>query len=569
MSKTGKKREPASAGESRKAGRAGRPSSKLSKSAKSAQPQKKPARRGGLQLLLFCVAAVAVSSCVYLVSANISDFDAFYHLGHARVYAERGLFTKAFPWVVYSIVSRCSSDIWYGFHLLLVPFSLIQNPLLHIKAGGIFLLVLLLLLFYFAMRRSQLAYPYLWPFMLLFSADGMMWRLATARPHIVSMGLTALLFAFLVCGGFWGVFLVSLALAFVHLSFFWLALLLALAVPAVRLFTEKTLEWRKPVAVLLGLAAGWLLRPNPIGAAKLLYVQTFQLLLEKQKGQIYFGPELAPLPARALAIITPFILLWLGLAAVALVALFLRRADLPPRSRTLLWSSLLLSILFFGMTMLVSKRTVDQWVPFAVFCFAACFSYFLDPRSVAGKPFLGGPARIGASLLGMIVFAVMVWLSTNSYVTHIRDPRAIYPYRFRAAAEWLRDHSRPGEIVFHVNVDVFPELFFWDKRNRYIGGMDPIFQYAYDPSRYWKARNLIVGDDPSHTWGTPQAGGAKPEDTYQVLRRDFSASYLFVEKNFTPWLYEYAYRDPRYSLCFDDFQAAVFWLVEPTRTAKP
>ncbi len=137
----------------------------------------------------------------------------------------------------------------------------------------------------------------------------------------------------------------------------------------------------------------------------------------------------------------------------------------------------------------------------------------------------------------------------------------MYPYQSRAAAEWLKNNSRPGEIVFHVNWGQFPELFYWNQHNRYIGGMDPIFQYAYDKGLYWKAHHLLVGNAVDHTWGTPEAKGTNPEDTYTVIRRDFKASYIFLEKYRSPALFLHARdNDPRFVRCFDDRRTAIFRL---------
>jgi hypothetical protein len=60
------------------------------------------------------------------------------------------------------------------------------------------------------------------------------------------------------------------------------------------------------------------------------------------------------------------------------------------------------------------------------------------------------------------------------------------PHRFESGAKWIAANSQPGEIVFNARWEYFPELFFWKTKNVYSNGMDPIFQYAFDPDLYGK-----------------------------------------------------------------------------------
>jgi len=516
--------------------------------------------KGLLSLVLFLLCALGVSDYLLFLSPNSPDFDIFYHLRHASIYLSKGLSLKEFPWATYSVINRFSADLWYGFHLLLIPVTFHHDPVSEVKLGGLFILTIFLVLFYLAIRRSRLSCPFLWPFFLLFSAGVFIERLVMGRPHVISMGLTALLFSFMVSGSIWGVFFCSLALTFFHLSFFWLALAAAGAVVLVKLRIEKEFEWRKSAALFSGLAAGWLLRPNPIGAAKILYVQVFQLMLEKQKGLAGFGTELGRLEPRALILLSPFIAVWLGMAAATVAALFRRHAELPPVKRTFLWSSLLLSLLFFGTTVSVYQRTIDQWGLFAVLFVAAGLTYFLDAKEAEGKRPGGQRRRLIAASAGVIFLIGLVWMTLYSYTRFIRSPLVGRTERTRAAGEWLKEHAQPGEIVFHAHWDNFPELFFWSPANRYIGGMDPIFQYAYDPGLYWKARHLATNEMGARTWGTMSGKGARLEETYTVLRRDFKASYLFVQKYRTPSLYWYALEDARFVQCFDSRLVAIFRL---------
>jgi hypothetical protein len=424
-------------------------------------------------------------------------------------------------------------------------------------------------LFYFAMRQSRLALPFLWPYLLLVPFA---WRVAQVRPNTISIGLAILLLPLLIKGSMRGVFVTCAALSFIHLTFFWLAILMGMLVFAVQLAATRSLRrlrWQAPVAGLAGLLLGWLLRPHPLGAARVLYAQLFQLLQEKGRGLLSFGRELAPMQMAQLhREYGLFLYLWLGALAVVLLLLLSRRLRLSTDEHVLLWSSLGLSVLFFGMILTLSGRTQDLWAPFSVYLIATVFTYFVWPglsRREMAAGWRGWPralvvpaARIAATVLLAGIFVAMLPASRSSYLKKLSY--GVPPDRLRVEAEWLRENTEPGAIVFHVNWGIFPELYYWNRHNRYIGGMDPIFQFAYDPGLYWKVHHLWSGAATGQTWGSARPGRAATEDTYEVMVRDFGASYLFLDKSRSPALFQYVAADPRFVSRHDSEAFAIFSL---------
>ena len=94
-----------------------------------------PDRHGSLHVLGFSLAAVITALILRLSNPTVPDPDTFYHFRHAALYAQKGLSMSAFPWLAYSIVSRFASDIGYGFHVVLIPFTLLSDPVLGLKSG--------------------------------------------------------------------------------------------------------------------------------------------------------------------------------------------------------------------------------------------------------------------------------------------------------------------------------------------------------------------------------------------------------------------------------------------------
>ncbi len=78
---------------------------------------------------LFLAASVALSSWSrFLEPGRIIARDSLYHLGHAAIYAARGLAYHEFPSTAFSVIRSYAADIWYGFHVILVPFTWLRYP---------------------------------------------------------------------------------------------------------------------------------------------------------------------------------------------------------------------------------------------------------------------------------------------------------------------------------------------------------------------------------------------------------------------------------------------------------
>ncbi len=87
---------------------------------------------------------------------------------------------------------------------------------------------------------------------------------------------------------------------------------------------------------------------------------------------------------------------------------------------------------------------------------------------------------------------------------------------FAQAARWLEQNTPARSIVFHTSWDEFPQLWFHNDHNYYLGGLDPTFNYNYNRDLYMKWENI--------------AFGKQSEDIYPVIKNEFSADYVFIEK---------------------------------------
>ena len=487
-----------------------------------------------LAFVFLCIAS-AVSIVLHFSVDKFPDPDVFYHFRHAELYGSiTEIFRTDFPWVHYSIISKLSSDLWYGFHVLIIPFTFVGDRILGMQLAGAFVTTVFLVSFYAACIRLKINLALFWPFFLLFSSAFLLHRLGMLRPQVLSLGLSSLLFALLATGSVWGVFLVTLASTFLHLNFFFVSFLVVGVFTLIKIFTEKLLPWRECIALLGGVLAGWILRPNPMGAARILYTQLFQLTIEKIGGSpLDLAAEMSPLKLKANSNYMFFIVLLL-FSLFWMVWKFSRKGPaLSGRDRTVLIALAALSTLFFLLSVFFARRAFDFCSGFGVLFIGLVFSHYFNRN---------WPARL---------FLMCAFLGLAFYGLNLRNQVLSVgwePNRFESTAKWIADNSNPGEIVFNARWEYFPELFFWNTKNVYSNGMDPIFQYAYDPDLFRQGHDLVTGKLSSS--GSP--------DSYQVLKEKFNARYVFLAKPFDDSLYFRLWADPRFSLRKENQYSVVF-----------
>ena len=520
-----------------------RRATRAKKSLTNANAAPPPTLNSRQQAALFLFAALAVSIFLHFNSNKFPDTDVFYHFRHAVIYAGGGLFSGEFPWVPYSVIGKFSSDIWYGFHVLLIPFTWTGDPMLGMRLAGIFVTAVCMFSVYQACVRLDIKPALLWPFVLLFSSAFLLHRLTMLRPHVLSLGLNVLLLALLAAGNIRGVFIAAFASAWLHLSLFFVPVIVLGVYAGTKLLTEKSLAWRESLALAGGLVAGWLLRPNPLGAAKIAYVQVFQFTFEKLGGApLEFGTELRPLTIAIYSNYLAFIILWTSSLLFLFWKLFHGHTRLPAAQRTLLWAAGILSALFFLLSVLFARRAFDFCSSFGTVLIALVFTHFL---------FQVKWVRIGS--LGLFVFLALYGVSLRDRVLAIGWDAD----RLAGAAKWIEANSMPGDIVFNVRWEYFPELFFWNTKNYYTSGMDPIFQYAHEPELYIAGLSFAAPRR-SFLCATGDCAEETTSDPYQILKERFKARYVFLLKQADTNTYLYLLSDKRFSLKSEDYISAVF-----------
>lgn len=491
--------------------------------------------------IAFFLAALVVSLALQFRTTNLSDIDLMYHLGHAQVYAQHGPFYEEFPWASVSIISVLKADLWWGFHVVLIPMTWIPPGLMQLKLTTSFIMLAALVQFYYAFRVLGVRWPWLWPFALLALSDTTIWRMSMGRPQVLSMGAFALMAAFLLKdkprGAFWAAF----AIGFLHQTISWLVLPVAIWFGVMKNLGRQENCYRSTALALLGAGLPWILRPSVVGNLELMRIQIVEVGAARKAGlPLDFGTELFKMSLSTFSYRFA-IPLAIALVLVGLACWRLRQSPNRENGVQLIALGIPTAVLAVGVVT-TSSRISDQLSTFLVLLLAVSASgaYLLVERH---------RAHLWIRWAGL---ALVVGLGARSVIGSATNMNrsGMNPLRLQQAATWLKMNSGPGEVVFHPFWPMFGELFYWNQRNRYLGGMDPIFQYTYDSGLYWKAYHLSAWRGGKTTSRFPDSSRER-EDSVLVMTRDFDAGYYVQSVAMNEKQVANLSKDPRAERVFD------------------
>lgn len=505
--------------------------------------------------VLFFLVALAACLALQFALPAMPESDSFYHLGHAKVYVEQGPLFAGFPWQTASEIGRLGGDLWYGFHVILMPFAAAGDPIEMLLTAGAVMTALMLFGVFLALRDVDWRLRWLIPALVLFSSPAEVIRWMALRPQLVSLACAALLLRELceLRPRLWALFGLAAAIAWIHLSFFWLALLAVLAAGIPLILLDGRLIWRETLVVFAGILGGALLRPEPLQTLRLLKIQLIDLSSAIRQGiPLSYGNELYPMPGEMFRDeYLVFLLIWLGATITALFLAWRRALPATRKYRSMLIASFLMSLAGYGIAAGLTSRGTDIWA-----VFGSMFAAFASTPLIAmlRLEIANGYALIAGALVGWLGW----WSSDNAWraIRDIGQP----PRRFEKAMKWLEANSPRGSVVATPHWSLFGQMFFWNRHNRYVAGMDPIFPYKFDPRRYWILHNLESGAGVGTVAAGPMDQPGPLKDTFLALRDDLRASYVVVIADYTPNLYRFLLRDRRFREVFSEGTIAVFAL---------
>jgi hypothetical protein len=323
-------------------------------------------------------------------------------------------------------------------------------------------------------------------------------------------------------------------------------------------WTERRFEWRPLVWVLLGCAAGMVVNPY--------FPHNFHLLIEHIKIKLTFteystqvGQEWYPYDSWE----------FLGNSALACIAMVVGYIWFDPAERRKAQHPLFF-LLFSTVLMLMTarwKRIAEYWPPFAIL-FAA---FSLQPWLAGGRTYL---TRLPPDVLdelkpffdredswakrmtsntreilraigvAVVALAISVLLFFNLWTT-MDDISHSSPHdHFRAGAMWMRAHIPPEQLIFNINWDMFPRLYYFDETHHYVSGLDPTYLLDKNPDLSRLYDRITLGQE---------------SDPGPLIRDRFGSRYVFTDHTHDDF-FTHARESGWFDIVYEDAQCTIMYI---------
>lgn len=422
--------------------------------------------------------------------------DGFYHAAMALAGPEV-FAAKKFPALVLSIWqdSFADKELFYHF-LLMILFHIRQFftgtsfpftfPAMTFAAAALLSFTVLL-----KVLKIPAALIFLSSLLFSFCSYAFTYRFLMLRPHVFSITFMLLCCVILAKGSLKNksvfLFLLSFLYAWSYSNpHFLLIPILFYAVFAKKKFGKKS--FLLLLSAFAGLFAGYLIHPQVPNTFYIWKVQSIDALFNPILYGNIFTPRLIPME------MLPGNFMWyrnmLPFYFLCYLSLFFfvrlkekssreKREIFSPAEKTILLLALLFTIATFAVL-----RAVEYAVPFGTGAFAILLKYSIQERTA----FFQNPFSHRKILLILFAAALtLALLNTNLMLkSNFKNRPPDGP------AKWLKENTPENSLVINLDWGDFPAMFYVNRHNAFLWGLDPAFSYAYAPKKARQLENCVL-----------------------------------------------------------------------------
>lgn len=460
-------------------------------------------------------------------SPTLPEPDSFYHAKIAQ-FISQGKILHQFPWLSETSLKDNFVDHHFLYHLLLVPFVKLFDPLVGVKVATVIFASFLTLTIYWLFKQFQVKWPFLFTAMLM-AIQPWLFRVSLVKAPAVFLILFLLAFYCLIHQKTILLFLLSFLGVWLYAGWPLIPVMVILYVLLVWLL-EKTkikeslwqkvknflkikkqqiIPWPGIMYCLGGVVGGIILNPYFPNNLKFYWQQIVKIAVINQQGIIGVGGEWYPYGLVKLVSDAPLACALL-LVSILVFIFTLRKQSI----YSWLWA--LLSFGFFLLT-LKSRRYVELFVPFIIIFSAFSLSDFIKYYSLK-------KIWVDLGIVWQVVFSAFFILIALGFIINIpRDLKIVKRdiknglalTHYQKASQYLKENSPQNSLVFNADWDDFPALFYYNDHNYYLIGLDPTFMYERNPARYQQYVEITLG--------------ASRQNLGEVIHEEFKADYIFSD----------------------------------------
>ena len=134
---------------------------------------------------IIIVVLTAILFTIFQSTGTFADPDSFYHAKISLLLADQGV-VQEFPWAHYTTLAENYADQHFLYHVFLVPFVKVFDPLIGLKVATVILGILLMLIFYFVLRSFNVRWPLFYTLLLL-AINPFTFRMNLGKANAISL----------------------------------------------------------------------------------------------------------------------------------------------------------------------------------------------------------------------------------------------------------------------------------------------------------------------------------------------------------------------------------------------
>jgi hypothetical protein len=417
-------------------------------------------------------------------------------------------------------------DAWFGYHLLLAPFTVVLPVILATKLFTSLIYTSLAYVSILLLRQLDVEYPILWAMLIVAGSGTALYRATLSRPFLLCNLMVLLALYFTLRGKPIAVGLISA----LHAASYSIFVFVGLAPAMAFLLRRDRRSLRTFLASGAGMAIGLL--SNPYFPENVRFdVICLALVNIARRAHVQLGIELEPITFWWFAASAPVMVVWI----LALFRFVKRR----PALRSEAWLLFALSLVTLAASIQVS-RTMDLFVPMAVSFAAVMLSSWVRTHR--------------RDFLYLMALPLLI-CGGNAVLTYFNMRQAVPHERFLGISRYLEANAA-GELIANAQWDEYPFLYFWNSRNRYVIGIDPTLLYLSDPRKYWFWRH--IAEDETGTCDHERCAPSESGNIAQAVLNGLHARYILTEHARNPRVEAALTADNRVREVYRDAECSLF-----------
>ena len=414
------------------------------------------------QLADFCVIAflLAYHSSFFIISDRFFGFDTFFHFALAREVFSGEIF-RGISHLPLTVLGNAGPDHHLLFHIAIAPFTLLESSL-GLKVAAAFFAIFSSVCIYYILKALRIPFPQLLMLLLLASSASYTMRISMLRVQSIAVPMVLLALLLLLRERKYGLAILGFLFSWTYHGSIICAPLAAIVLLSTWL-TKRKIVFAPIVYLACGMMLGQLINPFVPDNFEFLF---FHVLFSTSNPLgLKVGNEWA-----SPSLVTFFGDMWiLHLAMLATFLLALSK-KCQISGDTLAFTGVWL--LFLVMT-LKHVRFIEYWIPVSVVLVGLLLRDITREKATLG-------------LRAQTVLAILFGLATAHHWRQISLvlPHGVPENYLKEVSAYLSEHSGQNEIVLNLHWDQFPLLYYHNKHNRYVTGLDPNFLAYASPEAH-------------------------------------------------------------------------------------